>query len=546
MHPHPLAGQIIPEENLVDVASIIAAYYDFNPDASRLDQCISFGTSGHRGRSLDRNFNESHILAVTQAVCDVRKDLGVDGPVMVGMDTHALSAPALRTVVEVLAGNGITAVCDENKDFTPTPVISHAILNYNDGRSTGLADGLILTPSHNPPDDGGIKYNPPNGGPADTGVTTVIEKRANEILRQGHEVGRVPFEKAWNSSAVTRVDFAASYIASLNSVVNLEAIAGERVRMAADPMGGAGLHYWDRIADAYGLELTVLNASLDPTFSFMRVDRDGKTRMDCSSPYAMAGLIERASNCDIAFGNDPDADRHGIVTPSTGLLNPNHYLAAAIFYLFQHRPLWAGGISIGKTLVSSDMINRVAASLNRSVVEVPVGFKWFVDGLMDGTLGFCGEESAGATFLKKDGHVWSTDKDGIIMNLLAAEMLAVSGKDPGEIYESLTRTHGRPVYERIDVSATREEKARLKSLGKENLGTDAIAGEPIIRKLTKAPGNDKDFGGLKVETENGWFAARPSGTENLYKIYAESFLGEQHLESLQTEAIDLVRAAITS
>ncbi|MBF5043930.1 alpha-D-glucose phosphate-specific phosphoglucomutase [Aggregicoccus sp. 17bor-14] len=540
--PHPLAGQPAPRSLLIDPEALRAQYYSDAPDVAVAEQRVSFGTSGHRGSAARRSFNEPHILAVTQAVCEYRKQQGIDGPLFLGMDTHALSEPAQRTALEVFAAHGIQVRYAERA--TPTPVISHAILTYNRGRSAGLADGVVITPSHNPPEDGGIKYNPPNGGPADTRITGWVEKRANELLAGGNAgVQRVPYERALKTAGVQRHDFIGPYVADLASVVDLELIRGAKLSIGADPLGGSNLDYWEPLAQRYGLHLKVVNPRLDPTFGFMPLDHDGKIRMDCSSPYAMANLVKLKDDFDIAFGNDADSDRHGIVTRSQGLMNPNHYLAVAISYLFQNRPGWSREAAVGKTLVSSSLIDRVAASLGRRVVEVPVGFKWFVDGLLDGSLGFGGEESAGASFLRRDGSVWSTDKDGIILDLLAVEILARTGKDPGVHYQELAQRFGAPHYTRIDQPATPAQKAALKKLSPEAVRATTLAGEPITQRLTRAPGNGADIGGLKVVSENGWFAARPSGTEDVYKIYAESFRGEAHLDAVVQEARQIVSEA---
>lgn len=541
---HDLAGQPVPPSLLPNIPRLVAAYYTTRPDPDDPAQRVAFGTSGHRGTSLDGSFTEAHILAITQAVCEYRKSEGTDGPLFVGIDTHALSEAAWGTVLEVLAANGVETMIQAGRGYTPTPVVSHAILTHNDGRTSGLADGLILTPSHNPPEDGGIKYNPPSGGPAGTEATQAIEDRANALLRAGLDgVRRMPLERALRADTTHEHDFVRPYVDDLASVLDMDAIKRTGVRIGADPMGGSGIAYWEPIAETYGLDIEVANPRVDPTFAFMRVDRDGKIRMDCSSPYAMAGLVELKDRFDVAFGNDPDFDRHGIVTPSAGLMNPNHYLAVAVEYLFTHRPGWPEHAAIGKTLVSSSMIDRVAKSLGRRLAEVPVGFKWFVDGLRSGDYGFGGEESAGASFLRKDGTVWTTDKDGIILALLAAEITAVTGKDPGEHYAALEERFGRPVYERTDAPASRDQKAALKKLSPDAVEADTLAGEPVLAKLTEAPGNGAAIGGLKVVTENGWFAARPSGTEDIYKIYAESFRGADHLAKLQAEAKEIVSAA---
>ncbi len=544
MSVHPLAGQKVPPELLVNVPRLVSAYYTHQPDPEQADQRVAFGTSGHRGSSLKKGFNEAHILAVCQAICEMRLSSGIDGPLYVGMDTHALSEPALYTTLEVLAANETQVFIQKGLGYTPTPVISHAILTYNRGRSTGLADGVIITPSHNPSEDGGFKYNPPSGGPADTEITRRIQDRANDILRSGLKgVRRVSLEKALHAESTHHYDFVAPYVQDLKAAIDIPAIAGAGLKIGVDPMGGAGIGFWDPIAEMYHLDIEVVNRRVDPTFSFMRVDHDGKVRMDCSSPYAMAGLIDLKDRFDIAFGNDPDYDRHGIVTPSSGLMNPNHYLAVAIWYLFQHRPQWNSQAAVGKTLVSSSMIDRVAALVGRRLCEVPVGFKYFVPGLLDGSLGFGGEESAGASFLRLDGTVWTSDKDGILLDLLAAEILAVTGRDPGEHYRDLEAQFGRAVYERMDAAADPRQKAVLANLSPELITAREMAGEPIIARLTHAPCNQAAIGGLKVVTGNGWFAARPSGTENIYKIYAESFKGEQHLRRIQEEAQAIVGAA---
>jgi len=539
MNAHPLAGQPAPSNVLVDVAKLIAAYYETKPDPDDPSHRVSFGTSGHRGSSFRRSFNEAHILATTQAICDYREAEGIDGPLYIGIDTHALSAPAGRTALEVLAANGIETCMAPEGHFTPTPAISFAILEHNRNSSSD-GDGIVVTPSHNPPEDGGFKYNPPHGGPADTDVTSWIERRANQLLAAGlKDVRRVPYETALRAETTHLHDFITPYVEGLESVLDMRAISTAGLRIGVDPMGGAGIEYWPRIAERYDLRLDIVNDVIDPTFSFMTLDRDGKIRMDCSSPYAMASLVDLRNQYDIAFGNDTDFDRHGIVTRSWGLLNPNHYLSVAISYLFTERD-WDSRAAIGKTLVSSAMIDRVAKDLRRRLAEVPVGFKWFVQGLLDGSLGFGGEESAGASFLRKDASVWTTDKDGILLNLLAAEITATTGQDPGECYQTLTRQFGAPVYERIDAPATPEQKAALKGMSESDLDASELAGEPIEQVLTKAPDNDAAIGGLKVTTENGWFAARPSGTEDVYKIYAESFVGREHLASIQKEAKELI------
>ncbi len=547
MKLNPLAGKPAPPSMLVNVPRLITAYYAERPDPAIASQRVAFGTSGHRGSAFERAFNEAHILAITQAICTYRKGQNIDGPLFLGMDTHALSEPAFASAMEVLAANEVQIMIDSARGYTPTPVISHAILTYNRGRKSGLADGIVITPSHNPPADGGFKYNPPSGGPADTQVTGAIEKSANAILaNELREVKRIPFERAMNAPSTHRHDYVESYVSDLQSVVNMDAIANAGVRIGIDPLGGAVVHYWGPIIDRYRIKATVVNDAVDPTFRFMSVDWDGKIRMDCSSPYAMARLVEMKDRFDIAFANDTDSDRHGIVTPSSGLMNPNHYLAVAISYLFKHREGWPKDAAAGKTVVSSSMIDRVAAALGRRLVEVPVGFKWFVDGLLDGSIGFGGEESAGASFLRRDGGVWTTDKDGIVPALLAAEITAQAGRDPGTLYQELTREFGAPVYERIDAPATAEQKKILSKLSPDQITAKDLAGEKIIATLTNAPGNGASIGGLKVVTEHGWFAARPSGTEEVYKIYAESFKGEEHLRSIQEEAQALVGKAFAA
>ncbi len=544
MAAHPLAGQPAPDSILTNVPRLVASYYALAPDPAEATHRVAFGTSGHRGSSLGHSFNEAHILAISQAVAEYRSGQGIDGPLFLGMDTHALSEPALITAVEVLAANGVQLMIDAEGGYTPTPVISHAILGHNRGRSDHLADGIVITPSHNPPPDGGFKYNPPSGGPADTAITGWIQQRANELLADPAPIRRWSWARALKADNVHRHDFLTPYVAELGSVIDMETIRSSGIRIGADPMGGAGVAYWEPIAEHYGLALERVRSTVDPSFRFMRVDKDGKIRMDCSSPAAMAGLIDLKDRYDIAFGNDTDFDRHGIVTPSVGLMNPNHYLAVAIEWLFSHRPDWPEQAAIGKTLVSSSMIDRVAAALGRRMCEVPVGFKWFVDGLLDGSFGFGGEESAGASFLRRDGSVWVTDKDGIILDLLAAEITASSGRDPGEHYRELEARFGSPVYERIDAPATRAEKAVLGNLSPEQVTATELAGERITARLTRAPGNDAAIGGLKVVAGNGWFAARPSGTEDVYKIYAESFKGEDHLRRIQAEAREIVSAAL--
>ncbi|MDZ4684158.1 MAG: phosphoglucomutase (alpha-D-glucose-1,6-bisphosphate-dependent) [Planctomycetaceae bacterium] len=545
MAVHAGAGKPAPAESLVDVERLVRDYYEQQPDPGNPVQQVSFGTSGHRGSSRDGTFNEAHIAAATQALCEYRRQQGITGPLFLGKDTHALSSPAERTALEVLAANDVTVVVQANDGVTPTPVISHAILAANRGRKSGLADGIVITPSHNPPEDGGFKYNPPNGGPADTDITTVVQDRANELLRAGNRgVKRVPFETAVKAGTTQRRDFVRDYVSDLESVVDLGVIKSAGIKIGVDPLGGASLGYWGPIAERYGLNVTVVNKRLDPRFSFMPLDHDGKIRMDCSSPHAMAGIVRLKDQFDIAFGSDPDADRHGIVSRSQGLIDPNHYLAVAIRYLFAHRPRWGKGTRIGKTLVSSALIDRIAGSLSRPLFEVPVGFKWFVSGLYDGTLGFGGEESAGASFLRQDGTVWSTDKDGIILCLLAAEITARTGKDPGEQFLELAKSYGVPHYTRIDQPATLAEKNVLKKLSPEAVKASTLAGDPITARLTQAPGNGASIGGLKVVTEFGWFAARPSGTENIYKIYAESFRDAAHLDRIVSEAGAIVAAAL--
>jgi phosphoglucomutase len=542
-----LAGQPAPRELLINVPRLISQYYVNQPDASALGQGVSFGTSGHRGTSAKNSFNENHILAISQAICDYRREQGIDGPLFMGMDTHALSEPAHTTAIEVFIANGVTTCVQTGFAYTPTPAVSHAILTYNQTHYNTQADGVILTPSHNPPDDGGYKYNPPNGGPADTDITSDIQARANTILEADMAgVQRMTYTKALRSDSLHEFDFVTPYVEALSEVVDMEAIAKSSIRIGVDPMGGACVEYWAPIVERYGLDIDVVNPRVDPTFSFMTVDWDGKIRMDCSSANAMASLIELKDKYDIAFGNDPDADRHGIVTPSAGLMNPNHYLSVAVWYLFQHRDNWAANAAIGKTVVSSSMIDRVAAAMGRRLYEVPVGFKWFVVGLLDGSLGFGGEESAGASFLRFDGTVWTTDKDGPILDLLAAEILATTGKDPAQHYAELEEQFGSPIYRRTDAKANSEQKAALSALSPEMVTAREMAGEPILATMTRAPGNEASFGGLKIVTENGWFAARPSGTEEIYKIYAESFLGESHLAQIQAEAQAIVQAAFAA
>ena len=539
-----LAGKPAPRELLVDVPKLISAYYTLSPHPDDPARQVSFGTSGHRGSSLKTTFNEAHVLAICQSIAEVRLAEGTHGPLFLGMDTHALSEPAHRTALEVFAANGVEVRYHPGGGYTPTPAVSFAILSYNSGRRSGVADGVVITPSHNPPDDGGFKYNPPTGGPADTSLTKRVQDRANALLKDGlKEVKRTSYEKALAANTTQAYDFAVPYVAALGSVVDMEAIAQAGLKIGADPLGGASLSYWEPIAEAYQLNIDIVTSYVDPTFGFMTVDKDGKIRMDCSSPFAMASLIGLKDKYDIAFGNDPDADRHGIVAPSVGLMNPNHYLAVAINYLFQNRPGWNPNAAVGKTLVSSAMIDRVAASLGRTLSEVPVGFKWFVDGLLSGRYGFGGEESAGASFLRQDGTVWTTDKDGILLNLLAAEITAKTGRDPGLHYEDLEARFGSPLYERMDAPANAEQQKILSNLSPEQVTASDLAGDPITAKLTRAPGNDAPIGGLKVTTQNGWFAARPSGTEPVYKIYAESFIDAAHLKRIQEEAQAIVGKA---
>jgi len=543
----PLAGLPAPKNLLVDVAQLERCYYDGRPDVSNPQQMVSFGTSGHRGSSLNSTFTEAHILAITQAICEYRRGQGIDGPIFMGKDTHALSAPAQRTALEVLAANGVETIIQQNDGVTPTPVISHAILVYNRGRKGHLSDGIVITPSHNPPRDGGFKYNPPNGGPADTDVTKWIETRANQLLRERNsEVRRIGYPAALAAATTHQDDFVLPYVKDLGSVIDMEAIRAAGLKLGVDPLGGASEPYWEPINSVYGLDITVVNQKIDPTFSFMTVDHDGEIRMDCSSPYAMAGLVKLKDQFRVAFGNDPDADRHGIVTPSAGLMNPNHYLAVAIRYLLTHRPDWPTDAVVGKTVVSSSMIDLVVGKLGRKLWEVPVGFKWFAPGLFDGSCCFGGEESAGASFLRPDGSAWATDKDGPIMDLLAAEITARTGKDPGEHYGQMTREFGTSFYTRIDTAATPEEKVKLLKLSPEDVKDATLAGEPITAKLTRAPGNNAAIGGLKVVAKKGWFAARPSGTENVYKIYAESFTSQEHLNQILQEARLMVSKSLQS
>ena len=547
MANHPLAGQPVPVLMLVNIPRLITAYYAEKPDATIREQRVSFGTSGHRGTSFKRSFNEVHVVAVAQAIYEYRKMESITGPLYLGMDTHALSEPAFASVLEVLAAHGVEVMVDQDGGYTPTPVISHAILTYNRGRSAGLADGIVITPSHNPPEDGGIKYNPPHGGPADTNVTKWIEDRANALMKVDlHGVARLPYARARRAATTKPHDYLGNYIGDLAQIIDMEVLRSAGLKLGIDPLGGSGVAYWQPMADRYGLNIEIVNPAVDPTFRFMPLDWDGKIRMDCSSPYAMANLIALKDRFDVAFGNDADNDRHGIVTRSAGLMNPNHYLAVSIFYLFSNRPGWKPEAGIGKTLVSSSLIDRVAAKLGRKLVEVPVGFKWFVNGLLDGSLGFGGEESAGASFLRRDGSVWTTDKDGIIMDLLAAEMMAKTGRDPGELYRELTNELGEPVYERIDAVATPAQKTILSKLSPDQVQAAELAGDKIVAKLMTAPGNGASIGGLKVVTEQGWFAARPSGTEDVYKLYAESFRGKDHLKRIQEEAQALITKALAS
>ncbi|HZZ82752.1 MAG TPA: phosphoglucomutase (alpha-D-glucose-1,6-bisphosphate-dependent) [Gemmataceae bacterium] len=541
----PLAGKPAPKELLIDLARLEREYYDRRPDPAAADQLVAFGTSGHRGTPFNGTFTEAHILAITQAICEYRRSVGTDGPLYMGKDTHALSAAAQRTALEVLAANSVDTIIQENDGVTPTPVISHAILTYNKGRTDHLADGIVITPSHNPPEDGGFKYNPTNGGPADTSVTKAIQDRANELLRAGNkDVKRISIASALKAATTRQMDFVLPYVKDLRNIIDMDAIRDARLKLGVDPLGGAAVHYWAPINEIYGLNIEVVNPAVDPTFSFMTVDHDGKIRMDCSSPCAMAGLVNLKDRFQVAFANDPDSDRHGIVTPSAGLMNPNHYLAVAINYLVTHRPKWSPNAVVGKTLVSSSLIDRVVAGLGRRLLEVPVGFKWFTPGLFDGSCCFGGEESAGASFLRMDGSVWATDKDGPIMCLLAAEITARTGKDPGVHYRELTSKYGAPIYTRIDAPATPAQKSRLQKLSPDAITASTLAGESITAKLTSAPGNNAPIGGLKVTTQNGWFAARPSGTENVYKIYAESFKDDKHLQAIVAEAQQIVDGAL--
>jgi phosphoglucomutase len=537
-------GTLPTPDRLVDIPRLITAYYALKPDPAIPAQRVAFGTSGHRGSSFTTSFNDAHIAAITQAIVEYRRANQITGPLFLAKDTHALSDPAFSTALEVLAANEQTVMVDSSLGYTPTPALSHAILSYNRDRIADLADGIVITPSHNPPEDGGFKYNPPNGGPADTGATKWIENRANELIAAPNGIKRIGYHAALNANETHRHDFLTAYVDDLANVIDFDPLQNSSLKLAVDPLGGAGVFYWPRIIDQYNLSVELLNPHVDPTFRFMTLDWDGKIRMDCSSPYAMASMISNKDKYDVAWANDTDADRHGIVTRSSGLLNPNHYLAVSIQYLFTHRAGWDASVGIGKTLVSSSMIDRVAKGLGRPMLEVPVGFKWFVDGLIDGSLGFVGEESAGASFLRRNGQVWTTDKDGLIMGLLAAEMTAVTGKDPGLLYNELTSKYGSPVYQRIDAAATKEQKAKLGKLSPSQVSAKELAGDPITAVLTEAPGNRAPIGGLKVTTDEGWFAARPSGTEDVYKIYAESFKGEAHLKQIQTEAQALVTAAI--
>lgn len=546
MSVHPLAGQPAPTDLLIDVGKLERAYYERQPDLGDPNQLVSFGTSGHRGTPLSGSFTEAHILAITQAICDYRRSQGIDGPLFMGKDSHALSTPAQSNALEVLAANGVETVIQRDGGVTPTPVISHAILVYNRGRKNRSADGIVVTPSHNPPADGGFKYNPPNGGPADTDVTGWIQERANALLRiHNKEVKRISCESALKADTTQQKDFVPPYVQDLASVIDMDAIRDAGLKIGVDPLGGAAVQYWAPVAERYGLDITVVNPSLDPTFRFMSLDHDGKIRMDCSSPYAMAGLVKLKDRFAIAFGNDPDSDRHGIVTRSMGLMNPNHYLAVAIRYLLTHRPQWPTGSAVGKTLVSSSLIDRVVEDLGHKLFEVPVGFKWFAQGLLEGSCCFGGEESAGASFLRKDGTVWTTDKDGLLLGLLAAEITARTGKDPGLHYKELTAKFGTAYYVRIDAPATPDQKKQLGKLSPQSVAASELAGAPIVAKLTRAPGNDASIGGLKVVTRRGWFAARPSGTENIYKLYAESFSGHAHLKTILEEAQQIVSQALS-
>jgi phosphoglucomutase len=547
MATHPLAGKTAPTDILIDVAEIERAYYEHQPDIDDPQQLVSFGTSGHRGSPLESTLNEAHILAISQAICEYRASKKISGPLFVGKDTHAVSTPAQRTALEVLAANNVATIIQYDDGYTPTPSISRAILVHNRGRKDGLADGIVITPSHNPPADGGFKYNPPEGGPADTEITDWIQQRANALLRDGNrDVKRISYEAALKASSTQQADLVSLYVNGLTAVIDIDAIRSARVKIGVDPLGGSALGYWQKIAEHYQLDLTVVNPQVDPTFRFMTLDHDGKIRMDCSSPYAMAGLVNLKDRFQVAVGNDADADRHGIVIPSLGLMNPNHYLAVAIHYLLTHRPEWNKAAAVGKTLVSSSLIDRVVERLGRNLLEVPVGFKWFSPGLFDGSICFGGEESAGASFLSSNGMVWTTDKDGIILGLLAAEIIATTGRDPGNWYDELTNELGRPYYARTDLPATETQKKALKVLRPEALTADELAGEPITAKLTKAPGNGADIGGLKVAARSGWFAVRPSGTEDLCKIYAESLISEDHLRKIQNQASEIVQVVFAA
>jgi len=547
MSLHPLAGKPAPYDVLTNIPRLISAYYSFHPDPSDPAQKVSFGTSGHRGSSLNASFNDDHVAAISQAIYEYRKGQGINGPLFMGMDTHALSEPALFTAIEVFADNQMEIRIHQDHRYTPTPVISHAILTFNAEHANTQADGVVISPSHNPPEDGGFKYNPPDGGPADTSTTKWIQNRANEIIAGGmREVRRIPLQRALKADTTTMIDLITPYLRDLENVIDMQAIAEAGVHIGADPLGGSGIAYWEPMADMYGLNLEVVNKRVDPTFSFMTLDKDGKIRMDCSSPYAMASLVAMKDDYDIAFGNDVDFDRHGIVTPSVGLMNPNHYLAVAIWYLFQHRPGWSKEAAVGKTLVSSSIIDKVVKKIGRHLCEVPVGFKWFVPGLLSGEIGFGGEESAGASFLRKNGQTWTTDKDGIILNLLAAEIIAVTGKDPGQHYQALEAELGGSWYARMDAPATAAQKAILSNLSPDLVKAESMAGDPILDKLTSATCNSAPIGGLKVVTENGWFAARPSGTEDIYKIYAESLKSAEHLEQIRSEAVQIVNAALSA
>jgi len=544
---HPLAGKSAPQSILINIQKLVTDYFCTVPDVSVAEQKVAFGTSGHRGSSSLASFNENHILAVAQSICDVRKARGITGPLFVGIDTHALSEPALATTLEVMAANEVTLCIDSAGGYTPTPVISHAILSHNAGRTSGLADGIVITPSHNPPADGGYKYNPPHGGPADSDLTTEIEQMANRHLANGcKDVKRIPYARAIRAATTRKFDFVTPYVADLENVIDFEPLRNSKIKIGADPMGGASVDYFAPIAERYGLDLEVVNKAVDATFRFMTVDHDGKIRMDCSSPYAMGTLLGHQNRFDIAFGNDADSDRHGIVTRSSGLMNPNHYLAVAINYLFRTRTNWKSDVAVGKTVVSSSLIDRVVASVGRPLVEVPVGFKWFVEGLSGGRFGFAGEESAGASFLRRNGEVWTTDKDGLLLDLLAAEITAATGKDPGEHYRDLVARHGEPIYARIDEPASPAQKRVLKDLGVQNITARQLAGDDITAVLNRAPGNGAAIGGIKVTTAQGWFAARPSGTENSYKIYAESFRGAEHLAKIQAEARSVVSSALST